>query len=113
MRIHLQEIDCLAVFEALERLSVNAWRYRPEIADEKDDHFDHMSPYPEDIKALFDIGNSRTLTFLDIVGIAIAGAKGAGEKMRVLEDRIAQLELIVSGPPVDNPLEEVRDGTLG
>lgn len=113
MREHLQEIDCLEVFEALERLNVNAWRYRPEIADKQDDHFAHMSPYPEDIKALFAIGNGRTLAFLDVVGIAIAGAKGAGEKIRMLEDRIATLERTVNGPPIDDVFEEVRDGTTG
>ena len=108
VRQEIEEVDCVRVFEALTQLGVYIWEYLPEIAEKNDDPFPHMSPYPEDIKAVFAIGNSRTLHFLDIVGISIAASKGALEKINQLEERIAKLEAAM-GPVVVDPFKEIEN----
>jgi len=92
VKTHIDEIEPIRVFEALERLTINIWKYLPEVADKNDDHGAHIGPYAEDFKQLFSIGDGRTLHFIDMLGVAMAATKGAGEKIKVLEERIAKLE---------------------
>lgn len=91
----IAEVDTVKVFEALERLPIIIWRYKDEYADKHDDHKPHLGPMPEDLGQLFNIGDSRQLHFIDVIGIALAASQGAGTKIRALEKRLAELEATI------------------
>ncbi len=98
----LQEVDPLEALDLLAALPLFIWEWREEAAKELNDYSKHMGAFPEDLAQLLALGDARHLHFGDVVGVAMAAAKGAGQRIAELEARIVELEKRYA-----NPLQEV------
>lgn len=68
------------ILQRFELLLVEMWNY-------KGDDVKHIGPYAEDFKALFGVGDGKTIAYVDIFGVLSAVITKQNERIRALEER--------------------------
>lgn len=74
-----------SILEAVEKLPVRAWRYKPEAGMGEDRH---VGPYAEDFHELFGLGDGKSIPVVDAVGIGLAATKELALAVHLLEERV-------------------------
>ena len=75
-------IDEDEVLEKVERLPVEAWRYKPGLGlNDKP----HIGTYAEDFRDTFGLGDGKTLNLMDTTGVLMASVKSLSKKVKKLE----------------------------
>lgn len=77
-----RHVDHEQMLEAVERLPVERWRYKPGLGLDDDEH---VGPYAEDVHDTFRVGENRMIHPADANGIALSAIKGLAKKVRALE----------------------------
>ncbi len=75
-------VDEDEVLERVEKLPVEAWRYKPGLGlgDEP-----HIGGYAEDFQESFGLGDGKTLNLMDTTGVLMASVKSLSKKVKKLE----------------------------
>lgn len=73
-----EPIDYDQILEAFDTMSVETWRY---IGHDRT----HIGPYAEDFRAAFGVGDGKTISMIDAVGVLIAAVKALKSRVRELE----------------------------
>ncbi|MCH9050210.1 MAG: hypothetical protein IIA72_03920 [Proteobacteria bacterium] len=75
-------IDEDKVLEKVEKLPVEAWRYKPGLGlgDEP-----HVGTYAESFRESFGLGDGKTLNLMDTTGVLMASVKSLSKKVKKLE----------------------------
>lgn len=91
-KIEIAMPDPKEVLALLQALPVPIWKYNDATAEATSDYAGHMGPYADDFQQIFALGDGRTLAFVDVIGVALAGLQGATLRIAELEDRVAKLD---------------------
>ena len=75
-------IDEDRILEKVERLPVEAWRYKPGLGlNDKP----HIGTYAEDFRETFGLGDGKMLDLVDTTGVLMASVKSLSKKVKRLE----------------------------
>jgi hypothetical protein len=98
LKNHIDEVDVDATFTAIRQLPLAIWKYKDEFADdmERPDRAVHLGPYAEDFHQVLGLGDGRTISFIDMLGVAMAGIQGAANRITVLEGRVEELTEMIA-----------------
>lgn len=69
------------ILPRIESLTVEAWDYKPGYGDGGT----HIGPYAEEFKALFGVGDGKTINVIDAFGVCLLGIKELTERVKYLE----------------------------
>lgn len=110
-KVEHDTVDSEAALAAIDTLPIAVWEYTKEFQDAQREHGNpvdgakHIGPYAEDLAVHLGLGDGKTISFIDIVGFALAATKGAGRHIKELAealgaaiDRIDELEKTVGRP---------------
>jgi len=75
-------IDEDEVLEKVEKLPVEAWRYKSGLGLTEEPH---IGTYAEDFKESFGLGDGKTLNLMDTTGVLMASVKSLSKKVKKLE----------------------------
>ena len=75
-------IDEDEVLEKVEKLPVEAWRYKSGLGLTEEPH---IGTYAEDFKETFGLGDGKTLNLMDTTGVLMASVKSLSKKVKKLE----------------------------
>ncbi|HWQ39164.1 MAG TPA: hypothetical protein VNM24_11260, partial [Burkholderiales bacterium] len=56
-----------------------------------DDQATHVGPYAEDFAKRFGVGDGKTISVIDAVGVTLAAVKGVAKKVDRLEAKVSRL----------------------
>ena len=90
----IDNVDEKAILEAVEKLPIKIWSYKPEI--DTPNHEPHIGPYAEDFQRLFGIGTGQEIFLMDGVGISLASIQHLAVQNRHLKERLDRLEALLS-----------------
>lgn len=77
------------VVKKIKSMPVDRWSYKKEILldeAENGDQREHIGPYAEDFKKRFGVGDGKTISVIDAIGVGFAAMKGLAKKIEVLEE---------------------------
>lgn len=77
------------VVKKIKTMPVDRWSYKPEIlpdAAEDGAQREHIGPYAEDFKKRFGVGDGKTISVIDAIGVGFAAMKGMAKKIEHLEE---------------------------
>lgn len=69
------------VLEVIEKMPAERWKYKKGVADEGE----HIGPYAQDMKKATGIGDGKTVNFLDIAGVTLAGVQELAKEVKALK----------------------------
>ena len=75
-------IDEDKVLEKVEKLPVEAWRYKKGLGLTEEPH---IGTYAEDFQESFGLGDGKTLNLMDTTGVLMASVKSLSKKVKKLE----------------------------
>jgi hypothetical protein len=75
-------VDPEKVAEKVKTLPVDRWRYKTEASP---DQAEHVGPYAEDFAKRFGVGDGKTISIIDAVGVTLAAVKGLAQKVDRIE----------------------------
>lgn len=79
-------LDLDAALAAVDRIPVEAWRYKPGVVD---DGRMHIGAYAEDMARATGVGDGKTINFLDAIGLTLAAVKGLKRKVDEIKEGFA------------------------
>ena len=94
-------IDEDEVLERVEKLPVEAWRYKSGLGLTEELH---IGTYAEDFQETFGLGDGKTLNLMDTTGVLMASVKSLSKKVKKLE---------ILGLADSHNALGMKDGTLG
>lgn len=72
------EVDVLG---ALKHLPIKSWRYKKGVGQ---DRARHIGPYAEDFRDAFNVGDGKTISLLDYLGVNLAATKAVAKELERL-----------------------------
>lgn len=76
------------IVRKMKGLPVDRWRYKKSASD---DQATHVGPYAEDFAKRFGVGDGKTISVIDAVGVTLAAVKGVAKKVDRLEAKVSRL----------------------
>lgn len=76
------------VVKKIKSMPVDRWSYKKEIlpdAAKDGSQNQHIGPYAEDFKRRFGVGDGKTISVIDAIGVGFAAMKGLAKKVEALE----------------------------
>jgi hypothetical protein len=80
-------IDEAVILEALMSIPVEKWKY---IYPEKNGHGVHIGPYAEDFQRAFGIGDGKTISYTDAIGVLMAAVQALSREVEELKNGNSQ-----------------------
>jgi hypothetical protein len=74
------------VVKKVKDMPVDRWRYKKSASS---DQATHVGPYAEDFKRRFGVGDGKTISVIDAIGVTLAAVKGVAKKVDRLEAKVA------------------------
>ena len=87
-KVKTGETSAEKIVEKVRTMPVDRWRYKKEASP---DQAEHVGPYAEDFAKRFGVGDGKTISIIDAVGVAIAAVKGAAQKIERIEGQMARI----------------------
>lgn len=87
MKTKKGDVSAEAVAAKVATLPVDRWAYK---RDASPDGAEHIGTYAEDFKKHFGVGDGKTISVIDAVGVTMAAVKGAMQKIDRLENQMAR-----------------------
>lgn len=84
-KVATEIVDEEFMLKGVERLPIQRWTYKGFVNGGMDDK-EHLGPYAEDFKEIFDVGDGVTIQYLDAIGVLLSAVKGLAARLRLLED---------------------------
>lgn len=78
-------VDGAMAANAVSQLPIYVWRYLPGQAPDGMGEEEHIGPMAEDFHAITGLGDARTISVIDAVGLLLAGLRHAMERIVLLE----------------------------
>lgn len=72
----------------VKNLKVDRWQYKKDVSA---DQATHIGPYAEDFKKKFGVGDGRTISVIDALGVSLAAVKGVAKQVDKLERSVAAI----------------------
>jgi hypothetical protein len=82
------DVDEKAAVRAIKKLGIQRWRYNK---DASPDQAMHVGPYAEDFRKEMKIGDGKTISVIDAVGVTLAAVKGLAKSQDSLRRDVARL----------------------
>jgi len=74
MKEDKRAVSSAEILTAMKQIPVERWKYI-------DQSEDHIGPYAEDFKALFGVGDGKTIGVVDAIGVLMASVKALAQEL--------------------------------
>jgi hypothetical protein len=81
LKKNYRKIDANEILERLLSIPVEKWEY---LYPDRDTQGDHIGPYAEDFQMSFQVGDGKTINYMDAIGVLIASVQALSKRVEEL-----------------------------
>ena len=104
LKTGFEAVDSAEILQKVIELPVTSWRYKDDDVDST-----HIGPVAEDFQRLFGLGDGKTISTVDLAGVALAAIQGLRSDLENRDRQIADLTARLQAK--DGQIANLKDST--